>query len=158
MNGAQQHHENENQPIQINIGFVDNGLAPEKITNDIILQQTQPQTGAASTFIGQVRADEINGKRVTYIDYTLYPEMAEPKLLALCQEISQSYAVHGISVFHSVGWVRVGEVCLYVRVSARHRKNAIQGCEALVELIKKELPVWGKEIFEDESAQWKVNT
>ena len=60
-------------------------------------------------------------------------------------------------VYHSIGKVAAGEICLFVLTSSVHRKLAIAACEELVEKIKAELPVWGKEIFEDNSHQWKVN-
>ena len=54
--------------------------------------------------------------------------------------------------------VKAGEISLFVFTSSKHRKVAIAACEETVERIKAELPVWGKEYFEDESFQWKVNT
>ena len=61
-------------------------------------------------------------------------------------------------IYHSLGEVNVGEICLFVFTSSKHRKAAIAACEELVERIKKELPVWGKELFENKQEQWKVNT
>ena len=60
-------------------------------------------------------------------------------------------------IYHSLGTVAAGEICLFVFTSAVHRKEAIDACEEVVELIKKELPIWGKEVFEDDTHQWKVN-
>jgi hypothetical protein len=57
-----------------------------------------------------------------------------------------------------LGEVKVGEICLFVFTSSKHRKAAIDACEELVERIKKEVPVWGKEILENEKAVWKENT
>ena len=60
-------------------------------------------------------------------------------------------------VYHSLGKVAAGEICLFVFTSSAHRKAAIDACNETVERIKAELPVWGKEIFLDESIQWKTN-
>jgi len=60
-------------------------------------------------------------------------------------------------VHHSLGEVKTGEICLFVFASSPHRKAAIDACEEAVERIKKELPIWGREILEDESHQWKQN-
>jgi molybdopterin synthase catalytic subunit len=60
-------------------------------------------------------------------------------------------------IFHSLGKVNAGEISLFVFTSSPHRKAAIDACEETVEKIKSSLPVWGKEIFEDESHQWKIN-
>jgi molybdopterin synthase catalytic subunit len=60
-------------------------------------------------------------------------------------------------IYHSLGEVKVGEICLFVFTSSKHRKAAMQACDELVERIKAELPVWGKEILDSEGHEWKVN-
>ena len=60
-------------------------------------------------------------------------------------------------VHHSLGIVKAGEISLFVFASSPHRKAAIEACNETVERIKKELPVWGKELFENENYQWKEN-
>jgi molybdopterin synthase catalytic subunit len=60
-------------------------------------------------------------------------------------------------VHHSLGDVHAGEICLFVFTSSAHRKPAIDACEECVERIKAELPIWGKEIIDDNEYQWKVN-
>ena len=59
---------------------------------------------------------------------------------------------------HSLGIVPSGEISLFVFTSSKHRRDAIDACNEVVELIKKELPVWGKEIFEDGDHVWKLNS
>jgi molybdopterin synthase catalytic subunit len=61
-------------------------------------------------------------------------------------------------VHHSLGLVPTGQICLFVFTSSKRRKAAIAACEELVERIKAELPIWGKEIFDGEGHQWKQNT
>ena len=58
-------------------------------------------------------------------------------------------------IYHSLGNVNAGEICLFVFTSAPHRKDAIDACEEIVEKIKAQIPVWGKEILEDDSVVWK---
>jgi len=60
-------------------------------------------------------------------------------------------------VISHLGMVPAGEVCLFILAAAGHRKNSINACNELVERIKNELPVWGKEIFNDHLYKWKVN-
>ena len=60
-------------------------------------------------------------------------------------------------IYHSLGKVKSGEICLFVFTSSAHRKEAMEACRYLVEEIKAKAPVFGKELFEDESHQWKVN-
>jgi molybdopterin synthase catalytic subunit len=60
-------------------------------------------------------------------------------------------------IYHSIGTVNVGEICLFVFVSSPHRTTVFDALEFIVEEIKANVPVFGKEIFEDNSHQWKVN-
>nr|NKR04652.1 molybdenum cofactor biosynthesis protein MoaE [Escherichia coli] len=60
-------------------------------------------------------------------------------------------------VWHSLGNVQTGGICLFVFTSAPHRKAATEACNELVERIKAVLPIWGKEMFEDHTHQWKTN-
>jgi molybdopterin synthase catalytic subunit len=60
-------------------------------------------------------------------------------------------------VYHSLGKVAAGEISLFVFTSSVHRKAAINACEELVEKIKSSLPIWGKELFDNETHQWKEN-
>jgi molybdopterin synthase catalytic subunit len=61
-------------------------------------------------------------------------------------------------IYHSLGTVNVGEICLFVFVSSPRRKQVFKAIEYLVERIKAEAPVFGKEILEDQTHQWKVNS
>jgi molybdopterin synthase catalytic subunit len=91
------------------------------------------------------------------IDYTTYEEMALEKMHEIREAIFEKYPLTCMHIYHSLGIVKAGEVSLFVFTSSKHRKAAIDACEEVVECIKKELPVWGKEVFEDASHQWKLN-
>lgn len=94
---------------------------------------------------------------VSAIDYTAYEEMALEQMHKIRETIFEKYQLTCMHVYHSLGTVKAGEISLFVFTSSAHRKAAIAGCEEIVERIKKELPVWGKEVFEDASYQWKEN-
>lgn len=104
-----------------------------------------------------MRSDIIDDKKVVAIDYTTYEEMALEKMHTIRKSIFAKYQLTCMHIYHSLVTIAVGEVCLFVFTSAVHRKEAIDACEEVVELIKKELPIWGKELFEDDSHQWKEN-
>jgi len=74
------------------------------------------------------------------------------------ERIFAKYDLTCMHVYHSLGNVFVGEICLFVFTSSKHRKMAIDACSELVESIKLELPIWGKEIFQDQTSVWKENT
>jgi molybdopterin synthase catalytic subunit len=137
--------------------FVTGAISPDFIAQSISKHQSKTTIGAHDIFLGQVRADVIEDKTVTGIEYTAYEEMAEQKMAQIREEIFAKYDLTCMHVYHSLGRVGVGELCLFVFVSAPHRQAAFDGIRDLVERIKKELPVFGREVFEDESYSWKVN-
>lgn len=137
--------------------FVQGPITPAFIADSIQKHSTKTGIGAHSIFLGQVRADEINGKTVSAIDYTTYHDMALEQMSQIRESIFEKYSLTCMHVYHSLGQVKTGEISLFVFTSSRHRKDAIDACEEVVERIKKELPVWGKELFEDASHQWKEN-
>jgi len=138
--------------------FVPGPISSAFIAESIQKHSTKTDIGAHSIFLGQVRADEIDGKHVSGIEYTTYEDMALEKMHEIREEIFGKYDLTCMHVYHSLGLVKTGEICLFVFTSSKHRRLAIDACEETVERIKAELPVWGKECFEDESFHWKVNT
>jgi len=137
--------------------FADGAVSPTFIGQSIANHSSKKDIGAHSIFLGQVRADLIEEKTVAAIEYTAYEDLALQKMHELREQIFQKYDLTCMHVHHSLGEVKAGEICLFVFTSSKHRKIAIDACEEVVERIKAELPVWGKEIFEDETHQWKVN-
>ncbi len=144
----------ERKPRQI---FVPGAISPAFIAESIQKHSTRHDIGGHSIFLGQVRADIINEKPVAAIEYTTYEEMALEKMFEIREAIFAKYDLTCMHVYHSLGKVAAGEICLFVFTSSKHRRMAIDACTELVEKIKHELPVWGKELFEDESYQWKEN-
>lgn len=137
--------------------FVQGPVAPAFIADSIQKHNTKTEIGAHSIFLGQVRNDEIDGKQVAAIEYTAYEEMALQQMHNIREAIFEKYQLTCMHIYHSLGTVKAGEISLFVFTSSKHRKAAIDACEEIVERIKKELPVWGKELFEDASFQWKEN-
>lgn len=137
--------------------FVEGAISPAFIADSIAKHATKTAIGGHSIFMGQVRRDEIDGKFVAAIDYTTYEEVALAKMHEIREATFEKYPLSCMHVHHSLGKIKAGEICLFVFTSSAHRKPAIEACNELVERIKAELPIWGKEIFEDESHQWKEN-
>ena len=121
-----------------------------------ILEKTD--SGGHSVFLGQVRADEINGKKVRAIEYSAYEGMVTVEADKIKETVLSEFGdAKSIDIVHSTGIVKAGEISLIVFVSAGHRHQAMQACSKTVELIKEKLPVWKKEIFDDDSHEWKQN-
>lgn len=145
------------QNKELNEFFVNGAIPSDFIGNSILELQTKVNSGAHNIFLGQVRADEINGKIVSAIDYTAYEAMANQKFKEIKQRAYQKFNLTNVLIYHSLGSVKVGEICLFVFASSPRRKVVFKALEFVVEAIKADVPVFGKEIFEDETHQWKVN-
>jgi len=137
--------------------FVHGPVSSAFIADSIEKHSTKTEIGGHSIFLGQVRADSIDGKKIVAIEYTGYEEMALIRMDAIREEIFAKYELICMHVYHSLGEIAAGEICLFVFTSSTHRKAAIEACNETVERIKAELPIWGKELFEDDTHQWKVN-
>lgn len=137
--------------------FVQGAIDPAFISDSIAKHSTKKNIGAHSIFLGQIREDMVGGKTVQAIEYTAYEEMALEKMHEIREEIFAKYDLTCMHVHHSLGTIKTGEICLFVFTSSKHRKAAMESCDEVVERIKKDLPVWGKEVFEDNSHQWKIN-
>ena len=123
-----------------------------------LIEKTSGKTdsGGHMLFLGQVRADEIQGKKVKSIEYSAYSELVNAEAEKIKKTIYAEFSdVKSVKIVHSTGLVNAGEVSLLVFVSAGHRQQAMQACSKTVELIKEKLPVWKKEIFDDDSHKWK---
>ncbi len=135
--------------------FIDGPIDPQFISEAIAKHSKKKSIGAHSIFLGQVREDEINGKKVSAIHYTAYEEMAMELFHEIREAAFEMQELTCLHIYHSLGRVNAGEICLFVFTSAQHRKAAIIACEEIVEKIKANIPIWGEEILEDESLVWK---
>lgn len=137
--------------------FVQGPIGTSFIADSIQKHSSKTDIGGHSIFLGQVRADKIDGKEVGSIEYTAYEEMALEMMYTIRENMFAKYELTCMHVYHSLGSVKAGEISLFVFTSAPHRKAAIDACEEVVERIKSELPVWGRELLLDESYRWKEN-
>ena len=137
--------------------FVAGPILPAFIGESIQHHSNKTNIGGHSIFLGQIRADVQNGQTVAAIEYTTYEAMALETMHEIREAIFSKYELTCMHVYHSLGKVAAGEISLFVFTSSVHRKAAIDACEETVERIKSELPVWGKELFENEGYQWKEN-
>ena len=138
--------------------FREGAISSQFIADSIAKHQSKTGIGAHNIFLGQVRADEVNGKVVSAIDYTAYEDMANQKFYEIREAAFEKFDLNCMHIYHSIGKVNTGEICLFVFVSSPRRKEVFPAIEFIVEEIKANVPVFGKEIFEDASHQWKINS
>lgn len=104
----------ESKPVKKS--FVQGAIAAEFIGNSISKHQSKTSIGAHNIFLGQVRADEIDGKRVAAVEYSAYEEMAEQNFHEIRESAFEKYELTCLHIYHSLGVVRAGESvysCLY---------------------------------------------
>jgi molybdopterin synthase catalytic subunit len=138
--------------------FLEGAIASEFIAESIAKHQSKHSIGAHNIFLGQVRGDEVDGKQVIAIEYSAYEEMANEKLHEIRESAFEKFDLTCLHIYHSLGRVKVGEICIFVFVSAKRRKQVYEATEYLVNQVKEQVPIFGKEIFESENFQWKVNS
>lgn len=137
--------------------FIEGAISSEKIAKSIANHQSKTNIGGHSIFLGQVRADLKENGVVDGIEYTAYEEMAIQKAHEIREEIFAKYSLTCMHVYHSIGLVMAGEISLFVFTSSEHRGPAMDACTELVNRIKAELPIWGKEIIKNGNYIWKEN-
>ena len=105
------------------------------------------RAGAVALFYGVVRETNM-GRRVLYLEYDAYPEMATKVMRQIAEEVAARWPVTEIAIQHRTGRLEIGETSLLVAVSAPHRKEAFEACQALVDRFKEVVPIWKKEVWE----------
>ncbi len=137
--------------------LVNGPVNPELITRQISFCDEKNDSGGISVFIGRVRADKTDSKTVVAIDYSAYEEMVNSVAASIKEDIMLEFSdVRSVKLFHSIGNVKAGEISLFVLVEAGHRRQAIDACSMTVELIKEKLPVWKRELYDNDSHEWKL--
>jgi molybdopterin synthase catalytic subunit len=125
-----------------------------EIVQDILDSKTLAQKiasqsdGAIVTFSGIVRGTN-QGKKVLFLEYEAYPEMAVKMMERIGQEIRTTWGLESIRIQHRVGRLNVGETSVIIVVSAPHRDDAFAACQYAISRLKRIVPIWKKEVFED---------
>jgi molybdopterin synthase catalytic subunit len=119
-------------------------LSPQEVTARV----RKDTCGAVVTFLGTARLYS-HGRRVLYLEYEAYREMALRKLREVAEEAITRWGVEDVAIAHRTGRVAVGEICLVIAVASPHRREAFQACQYAIDRIKEVVPIWKKEVFEN---------
>jgi molybdopterin synthase catalytic subunit len=142
--------------------FVEGAIDPAFVGTSIAKHATRHDIGAHEIFLGQVRADVIPGStpdRVSAIEYSAYREMALEAMTAIREEAFSKWpSMTCLHVHHSLGRVDAGQLCFMVFASAPHRLKAREAVAWVVDRVKADLPIFGKEILTIDAHIWKRNT
>jgi molybdopterin synthase catalytic subunit len=109
--------------------------------------------GAVVTFSGVVRNHD-DGRQVRELEYSGHPT-AEKIICQVAEQVAErAEGVRAIAVSHRVGPLRIGDVALACAVAADHRQQAFAVCADLVDEVKRQLPIWKRQVFGDGTDEW----
>ncbi len=112
-----------------------------------------PKAGAFADFEGLVR-DHNDGKTVTALEYEAFPELCKKEAEAIFREAREKFDIINAKCVHRVGKLAVGEMAVWVGVSASHREAAFNACQYIIDNVKTRLPIWKKEYYTDGASEW----
>lgn len=131
-------------------------LTPNPILiNEVLCRISDKSCGANSLFVGSTREDFVNGHTVVCLEYEAYESMAYKLLKQICSDIRKKWPnVRHIAIIHRIGKVSVKEPSIVVAVSSPHRKDSMEATNWCVEQVKATVPIWKKEIYDNNEYQW----
>jgi molybdopterin converting factor subunit 1 len=107
-----------------------------------------PECGATVTLDGYAR-EWTHGRRTLHLVYEAYAPMAQRELERLGSEAHTRFEIAHIGIVHRTGRLEIGETSVVIAVSAPHRQAAFAACEWAIKELKRTVPIWKKEFFED---------
>ena len=110
-------------------------------------------SGACVTFEGRVR-NENEGREVVRLEYEAYEAVATTEGRKILEEAREKFGLERAIAIHREGTLELGDVAVWVGVSAPHRAEAFDGCRFIIDEIKHRLPIWKKEYYADGESGW----
>jgi molybdopterin synthase catalytic subunit len=107
-----------------------------------------PECGATVTLDGYVR-EWTGGRKTLYLVYEAYETMALTEMQRLGREAHKRFEIAHVGIVHRTGRLEIGETSVVIAVSAPHRRAAFEACEWLIKELKRTVPIWKKEVYED---------
>ena len=108
----------------------------------------KPEDGAVVVFEGVVR-NNANDKSVRHLEYDAYESMALKKIGEIGAQAKEKYDIRDIAIVHRLGHMEIGECSIVIVVASAHRGPAFDACRFAIDTIKKIVPIWKKEFYED---------
>jgi len=104
--------------------------------------------GGIAVFVGTVR-NHTDDKTVIKLEFSAYESMAVNEMTKIATEAIALFKVKKIAIHHAVGDLKIGDVPVIIAVSSPHREAAFKACQFAIDTLKKTVPIWKKEFFED---------
>ena len=116
--------------------------------NKAINHVSDGSVGGIDVFIGTVR-DATLGKKVVALEFEAYEKMAISEFEKIVIQVNAQWPIHKTAILHAIGKKEIGELAVVIAVSSAHRDAAFSACRYIIDTLKKTVPIWKKEIFED---------
>jgi molybdopterin synthase catalytic subunit len=128
-------------------------LVRDPIDQDALIRHVRAaEDCAVVTFDGCVR-NHSHGRLTLYLDYEAYESMALAKIREIAAQMHERFPIHGVAIAHRLGRLEIGDTSVFIAVSSPHRPAAFDACRFAIDTLKRTVPIWKKEYFED-GAVW----
>lgn len=125
------------------------GLTQEPILIDHLIKSVKlPNCGAIDLFIGTVR-NNTNGREVKQLEFEAYEKMALKEMDNIVKDALIKWPIGRVNIIHRLGTLKIGEIAVAIAVSSPHRAAAFEACRYVIDTLKKTVPIWKKEVFQD---------
>jgi molybdopterin synthase catalytic subunit len=111
-----------------------------------------PQRGGIASFLGTVR-NHHGGRAVRNLEYSAYGAMAEAECARIVAETEARWPVT-VGLVHRTGRLEIGDIAVAIAVAGAHRDEAFAACRHVIEEVKRRVPIWKRELYEDGSEEW----
>jgi molybdopterin synthase catalytic subunit len=120
--------------------------------DEVLAAVSDPAAGGVALFVGAVR-DHDHGQNVARLGYTAHPSAAT-ELRRVAEKIAASFDATAVAAVHRVGDLAVGDLAVVVAVSCAHRGEAFEACRALIDELKRSVPIWKHQQYASGGSEW----
>jgi molybdopterin synthase catalytic subunit len=133
-------------------------IVRETIEPRALEELVRARDGGVVTFLGIVREDAVDGRRVSGLFYEAFEAMAVREFETIASEARDRFGDVRIAIVHRVGELRAGEISVAVLAAAPHRATAFDACRYAIDQLKERAPIWKQERYAGGDARWLQNS
>lgn len=120
--------------------------------DEVLAAVSDPGAGGTCVFVGTVR-DVDGGRGVHELDYTAHPSV-DGVLREVADDVAAATPIRALAAVHRVGDLAVGDIAVVVAASAPHRGEAFDACRRMIDELKRRVPIWKHQLFDDGTEEW----
>jgi molybdopterin synthase catalytic subunit len=120
--------------------------------DEVLRAVSDPAAGGVALFVGTVREQD-HGRPVASLGYSEHPSAAA-ELRRVAEKVAASFGATAVAAVHRVGDLDIGDLAVVVAVSCPHRAEAFDACRALIDELKRSVPIWKHQQYADGESDW----